>query len=836
MYEYPVKYFEDNLVFNTSRNECWAYYKMDGFNYDFKSNENKISILNSLSRFLSNIGIEAKILVVPVSQDIDKHFQSLTSQLNKKDSLYEFSIKHSEGTKVYLKEKIRINGNSNDYKVYVGTKLRLSTSILRDLKDLLSYLIKEPTNAIMEALGAEAREIFKREKDMFVNLASEYLKKQTKRIRIKPCESSDIEWLTRRAFKRGLTGSIPMRSREGHPWSPFSERIIKNGEVAIRAHTKDILTLTEGELDTTESRVLKVHQDDGTVSYQSFMALSFIPDGIEFPGNEWLFVLQDLPIQTEICIHIDTLEHNESLKAIGKKKREIQDQIDHINENNDDLPDELAFSKEHANQLESELKATRAPITMASIVFCIAADTKEELEDRVSFIKEFYTDHNFIIERPASDQLKLFMEFLPGTGRYVADYVMRIPPRTLAGGMIGATRLLGDNIGPYIGTTGILRKNVYLDKSRACRLNRSAAAAFLGTLGGGKSFNANLLFYLSVIYGAYGLVIDPKGERSNWVHDLPELKGQINIITLSSNEKDKGKLDPFLIYKNNLEDAGYLAISILSELFKLDPKDDEYMVILEAIDWVKTQEKPCMIKLAQRLIEFPQEDEFCQTARKVGRRIKLLRNMAMSGLLFGNGDEDALSFESKISVLQIENLSMPKPDKPKKDYTQEEVISTVLMLPIASFARKFMHMNRQIYKEILFDEAWALSANSQGEQMIDTLIREGRALNAGCSFIGHSTRDMKGEGIKNNITYKFCFKATEINEIKRILEFLDLECTDENISRIRNLENGQCLFQDLDGRVGDLKFDAVYEHLERAFDTRPNVIREEEGEAVETPA
>ena len=38
----------------------------------------------------------------------------------------------------------------------------------------------------------------------------------------------------------------------------------------------------------------------------------------------------------------------------------------------------------------------------------------------------------------------------------------------------------------------------------------------------------------------------------------------------------------------------------------------------------------------------------------------------------------------------------------------------------------------------------------------------------------------------------------------------------------KNLGNGECLFQDLDGRVGLLKFDAVYEHLIKAFDTNPN--------------
>ena len=55
----------------------------------------------------------------------------------------------------------------------------------------------------------------------------------------------------------------------------------------------------------------------------------------------------------------------------------------------------------------------------------------------------------------------------------------------------------------------------------------------------------------------------------------------------------------------------------------------------------------------------------------------------------------------------------------------------------------------------------------------------------------------------------------------RVLDFLDLEITDDNVEMVKNLENGACLFQDLDGRVGILKFEAVYGHLLKAFDTTP---------------
>lgn len=846
MNDFPVKYFGDNLIFNKANKECWAIYKMVGFNYDYKSDESKIGILNRLSRFISQLGREAKILIIPVPQDVDMHYDNLTKNLDKDDELYEYTKAHANGACEYLKKKLEKKGSANDYVVYVLTKLKIQNRLTQDLKEACEYFISSPVRSIEESLGLRTKEIFESELEKFKMLANEYLESQSKRIVLIDANENDTQWLIKRMNFRGL-GEVKIKKNFFHNggkqksirkykkaydetiWTPFSERIIKNGQVVVRALEVDILNLLEGEIDVSEGRKLMVHHADGRTSHQAFLAVTHIPDGIVFPGNEYLLHLQDLPMQTEVCISIDVLEYKESQDKIDNQKRDIEGQISHIEDSNDEVPDELLQSKEYADELKNELKAAHVAITRTSITFCVADETAVGLESKANFIKELYEDYNFMIERPIADQLKLYMEFIPGAGRYMNDYIQPLPPKTLAGGMIGATRLLGDNVGPYIGTTGKLEKNVYLDVLRACLLNRSASAAFLGTLGGGKSFNANLLLYLTIMYGGRGLVFDPKGERSNWINDLPELKDSISITTLSADEEDRGKLDPFLIYADDMNKAGYLALSILAEVFELSSKDEEYIAILETVEWVKNQESPCMIKLAEKLLKFPEEDELSKPARMVGRKIKLLRNMAMAGLLFGTGKEKGLSFNNRLNILQIQNLDMPDPETKKDDYTMEERLSTVLMLPMASFARSFMHSDRSVPKVVLFDEAWALSSNKPGIKMMNSLIREGRALYAGCFFIGHSVKDMKIEGIKNNISYKFCFKATDNDEIIRILDFLDLEATEENINEIKNLGNGQCLFQDLDKRVGKLKFDAVFGHLKKAFDTTPNKKKKKEG-------
>jgi len=56
-----------------------------------------------------------------------------------------------------------------------------------------------------------------------------------------------------------------------------------------------------------------------------------------------------------------------------------------------------------------------------------------------------------------------------------------------------------DNLGSYIGLTGILKKDEYLDLSRASKPYNSSVRFACGSPGGGHSVRAHSLFYDSLI-------------------------------------------------------------------------------------------------------------------------------------------------------------------------------------------------------------------------------------------------------------------------------------------------------------------------------------------------
>ena len=128
----------------------------------------------------------------------------------------------------------------------------------------------------------------------------------------------------------------------------------------------------------------------------------------------------------------------------------------------------------------------------------------------------------------------------------------------------------------------------------------------------------------------------------------------------------------------------------------------------------------------------------------------------------------------------------------------------------------------------MFDESWMLGKTEEGVKLYDFLTRMGRSLFSGCIFNGHSVLDLPSEGIKNTISYKFCFQTTNDAEAARMCDYMGLAPTVANKETFKNLGNGECLFQDLDGHVGVLKFDAVFQDLIDVFSTTPKVEKKVE--------
>ena len=275
----------------------------------------------------------------------------------------------------------------------------------------------------------------------------------------------------------------------------------------------------------------------------------------------------------------------------------------------------------------------------------------------------------------------------------------------------------------------------------------------------------------------------------------------------------------------NVKDAESLAIDILTFLTGISSRDGEkFPVLRKAVRSVTQSDSRGLLHVIDEL-----RREDTPVSRNIADHIDSFTDYDFAHLLFSDGTvENAISLDNQLNIIQVADLVLPDKDTTFNEYTTIELLSVAMLIVISTFALDFIHSDRSIFKIVDLDEAWAFLNVAQGETLSNKLVRAGRAMQAGVYFVTQSAYDVSKESLKNNIGLKFAFRSTDINEIKQTLEFFGIDKDDENNQkRLRDLENGQCLLQDLYGRVGVVQIHPVFEELLHAFDTRPPVQRNE---------
>ena len=575
-------------------------------------------------------------------------------------------------------------------------------------------------------------------------------------------------------------------------------------------------------------RYLRLEHED-TESYVTYFTVNAIVGELDFPSSEiFYFQQQQFTFPIDTSMNVEIVGNKKALTTVRNKKKELKDLDNHAYQAGSETSSNVVDALDSVDELETDLDQSKESMYKLSYVIRVSAPDLDELKRRADEVKDFYDDLNVKLVRPAGDMLGLHSEFMPASKRYINDYVQYVKSDFLASLGFGATQMLGENEGIYIGYSVDTGRNVYLQPALASQgikgtVTNALASAFVGSLGGGKSFCNNLIVYYAVLFGGQAVILDPKSERGNWKATLPEIADEINIVNLTSDEVNKGLLDPFVIMRNE-KDAESLAIDTLTFLTGISSRDGEkFPVLRKAVRSVTQSETKGLLLVIDEL-----RKEDTPISRNIADHIESFTDYDFAHLLFSDGNvEHAISLEKQLNIIQVADLVLPDKDTTFEEYTTIELLSVAMLIVISTFALDFIHSDRSIFKIVDLDEAWAFLNVAQGETLSNKLVRAGRAMNAGVYFVTQASGDVAKESLKNNIGLKFAFRSTDIAEIKQTLEFFGIDKEDENNQkRLRDLENGQCLLQDLYGRVGVVQIHPVFTELLTAFDTRPPVRNE----------
>ena len=813
---FPIKYIENNLVFNHD-GECFAYYELIPYNYSFLSPEEKYMVHDNFRQLIAQ-NRDGKIHALQISTESSIRQTQERSKKEVTGRLREVACaKIDEQTEALVE---MIGENQIDYRFFLGFKLLVNEEEIslkhagKSAAMTFADFLYEVNHQLMGDFVSMSNDEIAR----FQKMAKLLESKISRRFKIRRLEKHDFGYLIEHIY--GKTGV----AYEDYAYD-FPVKKLKKETLVKRF---DFIRPTRCQI-TENQRYLKLDSEEQT-TYAAYFTINNIVGELDFPSSEIFYYQQQqftFPVSTSMNVEIVT--NKKALTTVRNKKKELKDLDNHAWESNNETSNNVVDALDSVNELETTLDQSKESMYKLSYVVRVAADSLDELKRRCDEVKDFYDDLNVKLVRPFGDMLGLHGEFIPASKRYINDYIQYVTSDFLAGLGFGATQQLGECDGIYIGYNLDTGRNVYLKPSLAAQgvkgsVTNALAAAFLGSLGGGKSFCNNLIVYYAVLFGGSAVIVDPKSERGNWKETLPEIAQEINIVNLTSEAKNKGLLDPYVIMKN-LKDAESLAIDILTFLTGISSRDgDKFPVLRKAIRSVTQGKRRGLLCVID---ELRKEDTL--VSNNIAEHIESMVDYDFSHLLFSDGTvEQSISLDKQLNIIQVADLVLPDRDTKFEEYTTMELLSVAMLIVISTFALDYIHSDRSIFKMVDLDEAWTFLQVAQGKALSNKLIRAGRSMNAAVYFVTQNSGDVDDEKMKNNIGLKFAFRSTDISEIKNTLEFFGVDKDDENNQkRLRDLENGQCLFQDLYGRVGVIQIHPVFADLFHAFDTRPPIQTEE---------
>ncbi|HEY6278233.1 MAG TPA: ATP-binding protein [Streptosporangiaceae bacterium] len=796
-----VRYFDDRILLTETH--AWAYYRLPTHAYEFTTAPEREALAINITVALAAI----RLPDAEVHLRIAHRAYPAAAWASRLDATSD----GGPGWHDYLDEMYR-NVWSKDFwtkEVYLGVRLGQRGMRAQLSGGALSSFINA-YRASEQALGVNDEAVSESELTRWTEQAERLGRAlSASALHARHAASDEIAWLFGHALAGTAGDPLPSAARR-RTWGA--------GEIE---------SLLEAQVHNGRT-MLGLEHPSGE-SFAAFLSFSRFPDVMSFPDSEpWLHYADSLPFPVEVSSRMRLIPPAKASKDVGRKLAHARDMDAHIREAGVDLPLALAEQLEAARLLEHGITKERLPFVYGWHRLGVTAPSKELCQRRVEALVEHYRDIGIDVVNSTGDQFSLLCESLPGDRVRLSSYVQRQPLYTIAGGVPTATVDLGDRaiggldglgdragwVGPYIGETlGRARSIVHFDPLLAAARNRPTAVAITGEPGGGKTTLALLLILQLALRGVTVAVIDPKGDAESLVGVLQARGRKARVLPLGSAAP--GLLDPFS-FGDDLAEKRTMATETLRLLLPRMSEERESAMV-QAVAAVASGDRPSLGKVVRHL-----EQATDPASKNLGAVLRSMSEMRLARLCFSPTGGQRIDAAGWTTVFTLAGLTLPDAATVREDFSYEQRLSVALLYLVSQFARRLLNgMDRRLPKAIFLDEAWAITSTPEGAKLVPEVSRMGRSRNTALILVSQNAGDLLSEQVTNCISGVFAFRSSERVEVANVMSLLGVENSDEHLVVLRGLGNGECIFRDLEGRVGRIGIDLISDEMREWLDTNP---------------
>ncbi len=633
-------------------------------------------------------------------------------------------------------------------------------------------------------------------------------------LRLEPATTDEIAWL----FSR-----VGGQSNTDRPTGPT--------EVKLR----------EGFGETGGSRRWVAADNGHTVTFHSILAIEHMSEWLFPGGGEWWRSCDMLPFRVEWSVRLDLVPNHEARNQLRRRLSELDYQDEKETEYDAAPPRELLNSIETVeNAIDQLSEHSHIPLAQPTLLFWVSADNLEELEFRAETLRSLFEGADMTMVRPLGAQRRLLQAMVPGAplplqGRGWEQLIM---PRDLASGLPVVATQVGDQSGGLLGwqllsgtvpmpvaddETAADRepwtcRPVYFDASAGPAQNRTGASGFIGDQGAGKSMTSKKIARDVVDRGGRVVVYDPteKGEWAQWANAVAT-----DPLVITLDGETAYNLDPLRVFSDRAAGERY-GLGLLSLLTGTPATGVDASVLRAAVAAVQDDgggltDVPTALRSGGSESGSRQADD-----------IDTVLNTAMGrALLSGNGR--SVSGDEQVTVFRIPSLALPTKEElatewGRRQLLPEQIMGQGVVYLIAAVARE-LTMTDDVFGLGILEEAYHIVRSSpQGRTLVLGWVRDSRKHNASVWLLSQSMHDTDEE-LRSLLRNRFVFRQGQ-GLGTEALKWLSLPTTREFTNLVeRELVPGECLFQDLGGRVGLVRVEQPADLVQAAaFSTTPTRV------------
>lgn len=604
---------------------------------------------------------------------------------------------------------------------------------------------------------------------------------------------------------------------------------------------RSLFNITDTLIKVLKGGFLKLESPYGS-SFVTILPIGKYP--VQFNGFHLGEFVQRLNFPVELRIKAEFIDSNKIKGKMGRSNTRFRNIMEEAENTDTVQQDEIIMDSISLKDLMKKV-GNKEEIIEYGAYLVVSASSVNQLRQRRQVILNYFDDMGVEISEASQDAPYLFQALLYGESlqKRTRTWTHMVTCRGFSELMPFTSTCSGNRIGWYIGRVDnwIGRwdniekaidssKNIVLYNATvgnkediAGKITKNPHIIITGATGQGKSFLAQIIFLSVALQNVKTLYIDPKRELRNHYHEVinsphfselyPERKKQIenfNFVTLDSSlPSNHGVLDPIIVLEK--EQSVEVSKNMLEFLLQAvdDVSMDQKTAITEAINAIVERRATGEKVGFKHVLESLRSSSSPEIA-SVGRYLTSIVTNSILELAFSDGTTQGLDYESRVTILEVNNLKLPKDDSTK--ISDHERNSIALMFALGAFCTHFGERNENEDTIEFFDEAWILMKSAEGKAVIKNMRRIGRSKNNTLALITQSVHDAENDDDTTGFGTIFAFY--EKSEREDILKHVNLEVTENNLEWIDNMISGQCLYYDVYGNLNMISIHNLFEDID----------------------